>query len=343
MTQWIEMLIGMADGPTTPVRGTVKPYHRISEPVTSYDATYGEEPVTIPLSTDGVRLTRWRRRARIESLDGTVLFLSDGETVWNFTGDPQRPRCTTVGRARRYGPGRALVVTRPITDWVGDHHARPIGSVTDLEVLGRPCWSVELAPRPSINMPEPSLVLVVDAESGAVIAQHAGDGRSGAAYTDLGVGAAVTEADFRWDGPVETDEESRAKKTGRTPSDDERGLNWFRDNVATGSIDIPVRFDLTPSWVEVPEKDTGEFVAALGPPERRRTGRLMRRRRSPEPWAVKYPEEQRAWSTPDFDWMCSVTAGRIDDAGLATLQQRLHPGVPVTGAPELVAPLATSW
>ncbi|SFA40090.1 hypothetical protein SAMN05444374_101440 [Rhodococcoides kroppenstedtii] len=41
--------------------------------------------------------------------------------------------------------------------------------------------------------------------------------------------------------------------------------------------------------------------------------------------------------------MCEVTVGRIDDAGLATLQQRLHPGVPVTGAPELVAPPETSW
>lgn len=47
--------------------------------------------------------------------------------------------------------------------------------------------------------------------------------------------------------------------------------------------------------------------------------------------------------TPDFDWICAVTVGRIDDAGLATLQQRLHPGVPVTGAPELVPPTETSW
>ena len=108
-------------------------------------------------------------------------------------------------------------------------------------------------------------------------------------------------------------------------------------------IEIPVRLDLTPFWVEVPERNTGEFVASLGPPDKRRTGRLMRRRRSPEPWAVRSPQEQRAWSTPDFDWMCEVTVGRIDDAGLATLQQRLHPGVPVTGAPELVAPPETSW
>ncbi|MBY6540375.1 hypothetical protein HQ325_17000 [Rhodococcus sp. BP-349] len=342
MTQWIEVLVGMADGPTTPVQGTVKPYWRTTEPETFYYGSYGEEPVEIPLAADGVRLTRWGRRARIESLDGTVLFLSDGETAWNFTDDPQRPRSTALRRAQRFGPGRALVVTRPTADWVGDDHARPIGPVTDIDFLGRPCWSVELAARESIAMPEPSLILVVDAESGAVVAEHSGDGRVGAEYTDIVVGTPMDTSSFTWDGPVETDQESRQKMLQHDPHWRERGLRWFRDNVTTGPIKVSVHVELTPQFVEVTNEDTDEFTAPLGTP-RRRTGLLIRRRHSPEPWAVKMADEQFAWSTADFDWTFTLRLGTLDYEGLAAVQQQLHPGEPVTGTPDLVPPTRTAW
>ena len=59
---------------------------------------------------------------------------------------------------------------------------------------------------------KPSLRLVVDAETGAVLAQHSGDGIDGAAYTDLRVGEHLELSLFTWDGPVTTDERTRIEQ-----------------------------------------------------------------------------------------------------------------------------------
>ncbi|AOW94151.1 hypothetical protein BFN03_19645 [Rhodococcus sp. WMMA185] len=218
MTEWMQMLVGMADGPTEPVHGTVIPYRNSDKPFHFYYATSAEEAVFVPIGREGVRLYRWGRRSRIESIDGEVLFVSDGTTAWDFTCDSDRPRCTELHRVKSAGPGRHLVITPPVTHWVGHHHARPTGPVTDLEFLDRRCWSVNLAARESRNLPKPSLRLIVDAGSGAVLGQHSGDGISGAAYTDVTVGEPLDPAFFTWDGPVVTDDESRARAGhGDTP------------------------------------------------------------------------------------------------------------------------------
>lgn len=150
----------------------------------------------------------------IESLDGQVMFVSDGTTAWDFTADPDQPRCTELHHVHSPGAGRYLAITPRVEHWVGNDHSRPTGPVTDVEFLGRRCWSVDLAPRESRNLPKPSLRLVVDAETGAVLAQHSGDGIDGAAYTDLRVGEHLELSLFTWDGPVTTDAESRSL-TGR--------------------------------------------------------------------------------------------------------------------------------
>jgi hypothetical protein len=168
VTEWVEMLVTMADGPKQPVHGVVVPYRNTDEPWRFSYGSYGEEPVLPRLRHDGVHLYRWGRRTRIESMDGDPLFVSDGETAWDFTSSSERPRCTELRSVQFLGPGRELVITRPVNHWVRNHHARPTGPVTDVDFLGRRCWSVELAPRESRAMPRLSVRLVVDAASGAV-------------------------------------------------------------------------------------------------------------------------------------------------------------------------------
>ncbi|EME24084.1 hypothetical protein [Rhodococcus triatomae] len=335
-TAWVRMLVTMADGPREPVHGVVVPYRNSDEPFRYYTATYGEEPVFLPFRRAGVRLYRWGRRSRIESLDGQALFVSDGATAWDFTSDSARPRCTELRQLHSPGAGRYLVITPRVEHWVGHHHARPAGPVTDVEFLGRRCWSVDLAARESQNLPKPSLRLVVDAETGAVVAQHSGDGVDGAVFTDLVVGTPVDPALFTWDGPVVTDAESRerAGRGGPPTTPREEALQWFRDEVAAGPIRVPVLTDFTPNYVDLTDAPSGAFSALLGHGDK--TGWLVRRRRSDEPWAVKTHGHQIAWSTDDFDWACQINRGTLDEAGIVALQRQLHPAQSAVGWPEVV-------
>ncbi|WP_305094939.1 hypothetical protein [Prescottella sp. R16] len=335
MTPWVQMLVTMADGPALPVHGTMVPYRNSDVPLHYYYGTYGEEPVFLPLRSEGVRLLRWGRRSRIESLDGTVLFVSDGETAWDFTTDPDRPRCTEVKNVHSPGSGRFLVITPRVSHWAGEHWARPTGPVSDVEFLGRPCWSVELGATENSDPPEPSLRLVVDAESGAVLGQHGGDGIDGAAFTEVTVGEPLDPSLFTWDGPVITDDESRIRAGRGTPDepDREESLQWFRDTVTADPIRVPVTVDLSPHSVHWIDRDAGAFSAELG--QGRYQGWLTRRPRSTEPWRVQTYSGQIAWSTSDFDWAIQTRRGALDAVAVDSLQQQLHPGEPVVGTPPL--------
>lgn len=335
MTPWVQMLVTMADGPTRPVHGTVVPYRNSDVPVHYYTADYGEEPVFLPMRGEGIRLFRWGRRSRIETLDGTVLFVSDGVTAWEFTSDPDRPRCTELKKVHSPFAGRFLVVTPPVAHWAGEHWARPAGPVADVEFLSRPCWSVDLAAQERHDPPKPSLRLVVDAESGAVLGQHSGDGIDGAAFTEVTVGEPLDPSLFTWDGPVITDDESRVLAGHGRPSrhDREESLQWFRDTVTADPIRVPLTVDLTPFSVRSIDRATGAFSAELG--RGRYEGWLTRRPRSDEPWRVQTHSNQIAWSTTEFDWAIQTNREALDDAGLSALRRQLHPGRPVVGTPPL--------
>lgn len=340
MTDWVQMLVAMADGPSQPVRGVVVPYRNSDEPFHVCYGTYVEEPVFLPMRREGVRLYRWGRRSRIESMDGAVWFVSDGVTAWDFTADPDRPRCTELRNVQAIAAARYLAITPPVTHWVGHRHARPTGPVTDLEFLGRRCWAVDLASDEMRNPPESSLRLVVDAACGAVLAQHSGDGIDGAAFTDVTVGESLDPALFTWGGPVVTDDESRAR-LGRSgpPKKGVEAMRWFHENVTATPIRVPVLHDFTPRMVQLTDRETGAFSALLG--EKKPTGWLFRRPRSSQPWAVATYGYEIAWSTEEFDWFCKVLGGgTLDAAGIAALQHQLHPGEPVAGTPHVVPRVA---
>lgn len=333
MTAWIQVLVTMVDGPTIPVDGIVRTDRNSDEPITVFTASYGEKPVIISLGPDGARVIRDGRKTRVEKLTGELVLLSDGETAWHFHDDPSRPRQTSLERVYVASPGKQLLITPPTGHWVREDYARPTGPVEDIEFLGRPCWSVELAPR---RPDKPSMRLIVDADSGAVLAAHSGDGIDGAAFDEATFGAPVDPAIFTWVGPIETDDDSQRKMRAAAETRRRRTYDWFRENVSAADLHVPVLHDLTPQWIRIEDEATGAFSAGFGGGEG--DGILARRPRSSEPWELRYGESAAAWSTADFDWACWVFRGTFDADGLALLQQRLHPNDPVVGQPDVRRP-----
>ncbi len=332
MTVWIQVLVAMVDGPATPVQGIVRPYRPTDDPIHVYYATHGEDPVLLCLPAEGARLTRDGRKARLETLDGTVKFLFDGQTAWYFAEGTDRPRRSTRGGVVFFGPGAELVFTPPERHWVGRNFARPTGPVADVELLGRPCWSVELAPRDDSELPRR---LVVDAGTGAVLAQQSGDGLEGAGFTEMNLDVADPGM-FTWDGPVETDDDSLRKNQQRRHDTWQSTMDWFRENVTAAALATPVLTDFTPRSVQIVDRGTGEFSASLGSGEG--AGWLTRRARSRRPWVIDRHGHLDAWSTKDFDWAFGAYRGTVEPDALHRLQQQLHPGHRVVGAPDVHQP-----
>lgn len=338
MTAWIEVLVAIVDGPTRPVSGVVSPYRKTDEPLHMYYGSYGDEPVLLVLPPSGVRVTRWGCRFRIESRDGALMLCADGTTVWDFRDDPKRPRRTAQQRMYFFGPGRELILTRPAAHWVGEQLAKPIGPVTDIEFLGRRCWAFTLAAGriSRRHQNEPDQYLIIDAETGAVVAQHSTDGIDGAAYVDLDVADIIDLDLFRWDGLVVTDDDSRALAGRPAPNRQERGAGWFRENVTDGTIELSVVVDLATRAVDV-DVETGEFTAYLSTPSHEQFGWISRRVRTDKPWKISVPQFQIFWSTTNFDWTAVAYVSRLDDDAVHRLQHWLHPNDAVAGTPR-VAP-----
>ncbi|OYD69910.1 hypothetical protein [Rhodococcus sp. OK302] len=337
MTTWIEVLIAMVDGPQHPVSGVVKPYRNTDEPLHLYYGSYGEEPILLVLPPCGIRLSRWGNRFRIESLDGALMLCADGTTVWDFRDNPDRPRQTKQERMYFFGPGRALVLGRPAEHWVGERAPKPIGLVSDIEFLGRRCWSVTLAAcTDRRRRRQVDQEIIVDAETGAVVAQHSTDGIEAASYIDLDVTDTLDPDLFRWDGPVVTDEDSRQLAGRPSPNRQQLGAEWFRENVTADPIEVPVLVDLSPRMVDVHNADTGEFTVYLGDMTHQGLPAWITRRvRSEKPWKVGLPQFQIFWSTSKFDWTAVVSTGRIDEDAVRQLQQWLHPHEAVAGTPPI--------
>lgn len=176
---------------------------------------------------------------------------------------------------------------------------------------------------------------MIDAGTGAVLAQHSGDGLKGAVFTEVDVD--VTDPGmFTWDGPVETDRDSRRKNQQREHDTWWERMEWFRENVTTAELATPVLTDFTPHSVEIADRETGEFTARLGPGEG--TGWVARRPRSRKTWLIDRHGHLEAWSTRDFDWAFSAFRGALDPDALHRLQQQLHPGRPVIGTPDVHQP-----
>ncbi|OZE93062.1 hypothetical protein CH302_23475 [Rhodococcus sp. 15-2388-1-1a] len=333
MTHWVEVLLKIVDGPQRPVTGIAHAIHADIGPRVVYDAHYGIVPSYVGFGLGEVRLFRFGRKTRMESLDGKPLFIADGQKCWVFQAGHDDPIETNELNTRIHDPGRDLIVSRPVEHWARPGLTRPTRPIEKVEFIGRRCWTVELKTG-SRGLP---MVLTIDTETGAVLRQQCEEGSG--EYVQCVVSNEVPDSTFSWTGPVRMARNVFAEDRARSIERSKSTMQWFHDNVSPQRLQATVLVDFTPTEVrrdpEHPDSFEADFEKGIG--------RLWRRTRScedwllPVNWTAHYPTPIRAWSTDEFDWACAIGlgAGSLTDATVAQLQDALHPGQDVVGTPPL--------
>jgi hypothetical protein len=236
----------------------------------------------------------WRDGAwlRIEAADGAVVLIADDTTCWQFDRDHDTPVASPRRAVRYAGRGTELLARVAPSAVVGEDVARPAGPIGATTFLGRPAWTVELAPRRHQPYPVP---LVIDAETGIVLQRRNDDGRGTVAeWVEFVVGERLDPALFTWVGPVRSADDERRSRETQFEADVAQRRGWFTDNVAA----LPLRVELDLS-VLVHDDATGACQASLGFDH---IGMLARRRRSDDLWDLRWSEVQHRWSTANWDW-----------------------------------------
>ena len=321
MTAWIEVLTAMTTESTIPMRGTIEEIHEAGSPESfRHGFAYSGTPPVLIAPEDSCRVWRSGRKTRVERLDGSPIFISDGTRAWDFTGPTDRPRVGPLGRVMYLGPSQFLLQQRSTAEWTGNEFAQPIGTVETVEFAGRDCWTVQLAPPD--GKPYPRRIWV-DVETGFILGDRIDEAGIGSQFVELAVGEPIDDTMFVWDGPAYTGEEYQ-----QILEDESRALRhthaqWFRENVAPTPLIVRAPLDFTPEYVHFAEAGDGGFDTS-----NRRT-LLGRRPRSGEGWTPKWGVSHYVWSTPDWDWAAGATNGQLDDPAVLELQHSLHPGEPV--------------
>lgn len=330
MTEWVEVLKVLVDGPRVPVRGIVRTMNAELIGKSQTFGFIGAPPLMVGIDGHDVRVWRDGRRVRVEQPDGTPLFITDGETAWQFGADGATPTAAEAGRVYYHGPGAELLITRSAAEWLSDDFTRPARPVREVEYLGRRCWDVELAPPE--HKPHP-MQMVVDRDSGAVLEQRSDAFGFSVGFTEFAVGEDVDDSTFAWRGDAISMDEARAAdraawEASRSAIQEDR-RTWFTGNVADPSFTVSIPVQLTVSDFDELDEGDGGFSARLTSNWGwHLEGTLLRRPRGPEPWNPGRGLDAtiRRWSTERFDWACWLHGIALDDVTLAQLQAHLHPG-----------------
>ncbi|OZD02786.1 hypothetical protein CH281_14485 [Rhodococcus sp. 06-221-2] len=342
MTHWVEVLLKIVDGPQRPVMGIARAIHADIGPRDVYDGHYGIVPSYVGFGLGEVRLFRFGRQTRMESLEGKPLFIADGHKCWVFEAGHDDPIETNELNTRIPDPGRELIVSRPVEHWARPGLTRPTRPIEEVEFIGRRCWKVEL----QTGSKGSPMVLTIDTETGAVLKQESEEGS--AEYIDCALPEEVSDSTFVWSGPARMARNVFAEDRAREVERSKNNMQWFHDNVSAQRIQAHVLVDFTPTEVRRDPEHPDSFEADI----EKGAGRLWRRARSSEDWLLpinwsgrNYPTPIRAWSTKDFDWACAIDLGpgSLTDATVAQLQHALHPGQDMVGIPPLNPHLAEQY
>ncbi|OZE42229.1 hypothetical protein CH259_02310 [Rhodococcus sp. 05-2254-4] len=130
MTAWIEVLTAMTSESNIPLRGTIEEVHEAGSPESfRHGFAYSGTPPVLIRPEDSCRVWRSGRRTRVERIDGSPIFISDGTRAWDFTGPADRPRVGPLGRVIYLGPSQFLLQQRSTAEWAGNEFAQPTGPV----------------------------------------------------------------------------------------------------------------------------------------------------------------------------------------------------------------------
>jgi hypothetical protein len=334
---WVGLLTLMVDGPDLPVHGVIssregddasqhyfgytvfpgEPLPVLAGFASAVDAEPGAEPPELPPAAEEEPvLTRvWRsgRRVRLEGLDGRPSLIVGEQHCWRFRGDDPVP-VEAPNRAVIYqGSGTQLLHRRTAGEFGGSDFTRPTGPVGETTFLGRPAYTVELAPPADKPFP---IQLVVDRETGLVLQQRNDGFGSVDEWTEFVVGGEADDRLFGWDGPVRPESDERAERERELREDLTERADWFTAHVAA----LPLRLELDVSvHVHVHEPD-GSFRASLGESG---LGSLARRPSSQQDWELGWSDVEHRWSADGWDWALSIHDDRLTEAGLARLKQAL--------------------
>jgi hypothetical protein len=261
-----------------------------------------------------IRVWRDGERMRIEEPDGAVNLIVGEDTCWQFDREHDIPIASPRTAVRYAGSGTELLTRREPAAFAGDDFTQPTGPVGATTFLGRPAWTVELAP--PRHKPHP-VQLVVDRDTGLVLQQRNDGFGSVDEWIEFVVGEALDPALFIWAGPTRSAEDQRAEWDAREDADLAARRQWFSDNV-TGSA-LRVEVNLTP-FVHEHDERTGAFQASLG---EHHHGMLARRPRSSDPWDLRWSETQHRWSTARWDWALTFYDNPPTASSVETLKQQL--------------------
>jgi hypothetical protein len=346
---WVGLLTLMVDGPDLPVRGVISSregadpsqgYFGFSVfagqpmPVFAGFAGYAEagepgEPDEFEVpgagsddaspegAADEAVLTRvWRagRRVRLERPDGRPSLIVGERSCWQFRGDDPVPVESPSSAVTYQGSGTELLHRRAAAEFTGDDFTRPTGPVGHTTFLGRPAYTIELAP--PAHKPFP-MQLIVDAETGLLLQQRNDGFGSVDEWVEIVVGEPLSDQLFRWQGPARSEADEQAEHEREWLTQQAERADWFQVNVAA----LPLRVELDLSVDVHGYEPDGSFEASIGASH---LGSLARRPSSEQDWDLGWSEVQHRWSEGGWDWALSLHDEQLTEAGLATFKRALR-------------------
>lgn len=252
---------------------------------------------------------------RVEELDGSPNLIVASGSSWSFDGREDLPLQFLRAEVHYGYRGLGLLWRRQAQAFLGNDFTRPTGAIGSTSFLGRPAWTVELAP--PAGKPYP-MQLVVDAATGLVL-QRRNDGFGSVdEWVEFVVGEQFDPSLFVWTGPSRSEAELQRARNVEHEADLARRRLWVAENVSSQ----PLRFDVEAD-VQLHEWDaeTGSFIASFADGQ----GSLARRRKSDEPWDLSgtWPVEHQ-WSDDRWDWALSLHGVTLAPGALESLQSQLN-------------------
>lgn len=273
-------------------------------------ASYADVPGVgrVRVSESTHRVMRRGELIRRESLDGRPRAIVGETTMWIWLDDAGLP--TAFPKASTAWGWDDHVVVRPaLSRWDGNDFTKPTGPVEPTTLLGRPAWSVELAPPRHKPFP---ITLVVDAETGVVLQERNDGFGSVVEWTELCLGADLPDELFTWTGAALERPDGHAEREREMAERRE----WLQHQ-GIGALSMRVEPELTlHEW----DDDTGAFSLALQCHE---SVSVLRRPRSAQPWDTRnnWPFSLR-WSDDVWDWYVGARQ-ELSHEQLADLRRQL--------------------
>jgi hypothetical protein len=321
---WPELIILMSYGPpvVSTARGIIRGCDGTDESRGHFGCARFEddpEPVLVGArlgigvdATDQVRVWIDGVNLRVEELDGSPNFIANATTCWQFDRSQEAPVASPVSAVRFLGGASSLLERKEISDWSGTEFTQPTGPVGRTTLLGRPCWTVELAPPKRKPFP---MQLVVDAHSGLVLQQRTDGFGSIDEWTEIEFDQPLSGDLFTWTGPSRSYEEIERAHRARSDAELAERDQWFLANVAPKPLTLEVEAPVQLSY----RRKNGAFEGGLG-----RSVQLARRPRKSSKWKLGWSSVTYKWSDQHWDWAIATWGDEsLTRAGLKSLQSQL--------------------